>query len=277
MEIVDGKHDFVPPAVRQEIAEKVGANCAVGILNAPDPSYCPMTDERIETNYGPDDHVVGKRENKLALQKKLGLVEDPNAPVFFWPSRLDPSQKGCQLLTHILYEIIATYWENKLQVVVVANGTYQEPFRNIVKFHEIFSRAAVCDFDEALSRQGYAGSDFMFMPSLFEPCGLPQMIGTIYGTLPLVHDTGGLHDTIEHLNTAKDTGNGFVFETFDSGGLRWAVDQAMLFHVMPEITKEQTIARIMTEGKRRFNHAVTAKAYFDIYEEMLQRPLVPHF
>ena len=80
----------------------------------------------------------------------------------------------------------------------------------------------VCDFDEGLSRLAFAASDFILMPSLFEPCGLPQMTSQYFGSLPVVHDTGGLHDTVEPLNVNTHTGNGFLFETYDDGGLMWA-------------------------------------------------------
>jgi hypothetical protein len=112
------------------------------------------------------------------------------------------------------------------------------------------------------------------MPSSFEPCGLPQMIGSIYGTLPVAHDTGGIHDTVTHLDISKNSGNGFLFKTFDSGGLSWAIDQAMKFYMMSPGIKKRQIRRIMTESAATFNHQVTAQQYIDIYEKMLQRPLV---
>ena len=130
------------------------------------------------------------------------------------------------------------------------------------------------DFDKNLSQQGYAASDFVLMPSLYEPCGLPQMIGPIYGSLPIVHDTGGLHDTVEHLNLANHTGNGFVFKFFDDAGLQWAIDEAMRFFALPAETKNAEIARIMAQSKQRFNHRQTAQAYIDLYEKMLNRKLV---
>ena len=108
-------------------------------------------------------------------------------------------------------------------------------------------------------------------------CGLPQMISTIYGSLPIVHATGGLRDTIVQLDVAADRGNGFVFDLYDSQELRSAIDQAMRFYRMPEEAKAKQIARIMRESAATFNHAVTAEAYFDIYETMLKRPLVEDF
>jgi ADP-glucose type glycogen/starch synthase len=276
-EVIDGRHDWVPDNVRAEVAAKRASGCAVGILNAPDPSFNPENDPTIEKNFDSTSHVAGKRANKVSLQKKLGLNVDPDAPMLFWPSRLDPMQKGCQLLSDILFNLVSKYWKQDLQVVFVANGAYQPIFRDIVKWHNLHERVAVCDFEEGLSHHGYAASDFMIMPSRFEPCGLPQMVSCLYGSLPIVHDTGGLHDTVEHLNISKQTGNGFLFENYDANGLMWAIDQAMEFYNQPTKLKNDTISRIMDYAKNTFNHDVTAKAYFDIYEKMLDRPIVKQY
>ena len=276
-EICDGQHEFVPAPVRYELINKHNAGCAFGILNAPDPTYTPEQDNQIDTNYNAANHRQGKTANKVIVQERLGLRQDPSCPMMFWPSRLDPMQKGPDLLAHILYDTIHEYRAQNLQLVIVANGPYQEVFHNLVRFHDMHQNVSVCDFDEKLARMCYAGSDFILMPSRFEPCGLPQMIGMLYGSLPVVHDTGGLHDTVEHLNLSSDTGNGFVFETHDSGGLRWAIDEAMRFHMSNEETRSSSICRIMNESKASFNHSVSARRYFDLYEKMLQRPIVQSF
>jgi starch synthase/alpha-amylase len=112
------------------------------------------------------------------------------------------------------------------------------------------------------------------MPSSFEPCGLPQMIAPIYGTLPVAHDTGGIHDTVTHLNIEEDTGNGFLFNNFDSSGLFWAIEQAMTFYNQPRDIKKKQIKRIMTECAASFTYANTARQYIQLYEKMLERPLI---
>ena len=273
-EIVQGRHLFIEEPLRRELTHKVEAGCAMGILNAPDPAFDPEQDKKLQCPYTPEDHTRGKRDNKQFLQQTLGLIKDPAAPLFFWPSRLDPVQKGCQLLSHILYEVIIAWWERNLQIVFVANGEYQTVFRDIVAFHGLQQRVAICDFEERLEHLGYAASDFILMPSKFEPCGLPQMIAPIYGSLPVAFDTGGIHDTISHLNIDSDTGNGFLFEFFDAEGLFWAITQAMDFYARPETVRAAQIKRIMQESKARFNHGVTAEQYVDLYEKMLHRPLV---
>jgi len=273
-EIVEGRHDFITAHVRRELANKVQAKCAAGILNAPDPSFNPAVDKDLACKFGPKDHVNGKKENKRYLQKKLGLIQDDRAPIFFWPSRLDQTQKGCRLLADIFYKVISSYWDQNLQIIFVANGDYQMAFRDIVNFHKFQKRVAIYDFSNELEHLAYGAADFILMPSRFEPCGLPQMIAPIYGTLPAAHDTGGIHDTITHLDVDKNAGNGFLFETFDANGLFWAIEQAMIFYNLPRNVKAKQIERIMTESDATFTHANTARRYIKLYEKMLKRPLV---
>ncbi|MBU3980226.1 MAG: glycogen/starch synthase [Proteobacteria bacterium] len=273
-EVVDGLHYFIEGRLQRELANKFYAGCAAGILNAPDPSFNPSTDEALVSQYTSKNHYIGKQENKRSIQKMLGLIQDVNAPIFFWPSRLDTVQKGCQLLSDILYHVVSLFWEQNLEIIFVANGEFQRHFRDIVNFHGLHQRVAICDFDERLARIAYGASDFVLMPSRFEPCGLPQMIGLLYGSLPVAHDTGGIHDTVVHMDVDNDTGNGFLFKTFDSNGLLWAIKQAMLFYNLPQKIKKQKIEKAMTESIASFNHAVTARKYIDLYEKMLKRPLI---
>ncbi len=273
-EIVAGKHGFIDNPIKVELTNKFYANCAEGILNTPDPSFNPSNDTALAMTYSPANHTRGKRENKRMLQKKLNLVKDIDAPVFFWPSRLDTIQKGCDLLAEILYKVISRYWNLNMEIVFVANGDFQKYFHEIVWFHKFSERVAVCDFDEDLSRLAYAASDFILMPSRFEPCGLPQMIAPIYGSLSVAHDTGGIHDTISHINIEHNKGNGFLFETYDSNGLVWAIEQAIAFHMLPQSVKKKQIKRIMEQSLATFNHDKTASEYIKLYEKMLRRPLV---
>jgi ADP-glucose type glycogen/starch synthase len=273
-EVVDGWHNVVPDAVRGELRNKYHAGCSAGILNAPDVSYTPEIDTALARTFGIDDFAEGKAANKEALQRELQLDVDPNAAIFFWPSRLDPVQKGPQLLSDILYQTVSDYWDRNLQIVVVANGPHQVWLERIVADYDLGRRVAVVDFEERLSRLAYAGADYMLMPSLFEPCGLPQMTAPLYGNLPVVHATGGLYDTIEHLDVGRSTGNGFRFDTYDSGALRWGIDQAMEFHAMPWDVRHEQIRRIIRESRERFSHKEVARRYIQIYEEMLARPLV---
>ncbi|MDP4625290.1 MAG: glycogen/starch synthase [Akkermansiaceae bacterium] len=273
-EIVEGWHSVVPWSVREEIRNKYHAGCAAGILNAPDASYSPVTDDALVRNFSHKDFWDGKRANKEAFQHEMGLHVNADAPLFFWPSRLDPVQKGPQLVTDILYQLVSDYWDRPIQLAVVANGPHEVFFQNMIRDFNLEGRVAIVGFDERMSRLGYAASDFMLMPSLFEPCGLPQMTAPLYGSLPVVHGTGGLYDTIRPMDVENSKGNGFRFDDYDSGALRWAIDQAMEFHALPMEVKEPQIRRVIKESVKEFSHEEVARNYIAIYEEMLARPLV---
>ncbi|HEX7261738.1 MAG TPA: glycogen/starch synthase, partial [Luteolibacter sp.] len=194
-ELAGGGHGASWPVV-DAVRGKLAAGRAHGIMNALPDRYSPEWDVYLTERYNANNHEEGKRANKRILQRMLGLEEDESAPVLFWPSRLDPIQKGCQLLAEILYQVVSDYWGLGLQVVFIADGPYRQVFENIAAFHGLQHRIAVCGFSENLSRLGYAASDYTLMPSAYEPCGLSQMIGLRYGSLPIVHATGGLRDTV---------------------------------------------------------------------------------
>ena len=194
-----------------------------GIINGIDrKSYDPKTDKAIAVNYDAKS-IEKKKENKLALQRELGLREDPDAPLFAMVSRLT-TQKGANLIAELLPE----FRERRMQLAVLGTGDYlyehaiaDFAYRNQMNF------AAMITFDEGLSRRFYAGADVFLMPSEFEPCGLAQMIAMRYGTLPLVRETGGLRDTVTGYWDAGSKANGFSFKDFDANGLRNAVDLAL--------------------------------------------------
>ncbi len=266
-EIVDEKHAFVAGNLLNELKLKKAQGRAGGVLNAPDDSFHPERDTFLPHSYNWETVEKGKSANKLEVQQMFSLVEDPDAPLFFWPSRLDPVQKGPELLAHILYDLTVKY--PSLQIVMVANGPYQQHFQDIVRFHDLYKRVAVGDFDEKISRVAYAGSDFLFMPSRFEPCGLPQMVGPKYGTLAIACDTGGLHDTVESIDLDRGTGNGFLFKDYSIEGLWWGIEQAMAFHLKPKAWKIKHLQRIMKEADQAFSHARTAENYMAIYRKVL--------
>lgn len=270
-EIIGNRHSFVPKPIVKEFTSKYHKGQAIGVLNAPDPSYHPTTDEALAANFDADSHREGKAKNKDLLQRMLGLERNLDAPMFFWPSRLDPVQKGCDLFGAVFQEMIQKYHQDGLQIVVVANGPFQKDLHAIVRNNDLVKRASVCDFEEGLSRLGYAAADYLFMPSKFEPCGLPQMIGPKYGTLPVAFDTGGIHDTVKHVSVGNNSGNGFLFEIHDVAGLRWAIDQAMQFHRLPKDTREAQVSRIMREADATFSQEVNTGKYLKIYEHLLSK------
>lgn len=100
------------------------------------------------------------------------------------------------------------------------------------------------------------------------------MVAPIYGSLAVARDTGGIHDSVRPLDVETSTGNGFLFNDYDSSGLRWAIDRALEFYALPEEVREREIRRVMGESKREFNHGQVARRYMDRYEAMLARPLM---
>lgn len=272
-ELLHGHHECVPASVRSALRHKDEAKQASGIINSPDSSYDPASDSALRLNYTPGDVEDGKTANKVSFQRRLGLNIDPDAPLLFWPSRLDPVQKGCQLLTDILDQITRDYEHLGLQIVAVADGPYQCHLHEIIQGHGLQKRVASVEFEEGLSRQGFAASDFVLMPSLFEPCGLPQMIGPKYGALPIARNTGGIHDTIQQLDADQHQGNGFLFDHYDTAGFRWAIDQALTFYQRPRWERIAEIRRVMSQANETFNDEVMTTSYFDLYEQILERPL----
>jgi starch synthase len=273
-EIIDGRHDFVEPALHRELSNKWRSDCAFGILNAPDPSFDPQTDEYLHSRYTPQDHPVGKLANKKFLQKKLGLLQNEKAPIFFGPPAWDPIKKDVNCWPIFSTGLYPAIGKTSCRLFPWPTGEYQRIFKEIASFHGFQDRVAVCDFSESLEHLCYGAADFILMPSRFEPCGLPQMIAPIYGSLPVAHDTGGIHDTIRHLDVHANSGNGFLFETYDAQGLFWAIQEAMTFFGQSPETRQGQIQRVMLESARTYNHTETAKKYIALYEKMLKRPLV---
>lgn len=272
-EVCGGRHSFVAEELRSEVRNKQAAGRAKGILNAPAACFAPERDEWIACRYSARDHGQGKLRNKAVLQRRLGLAEVPQAPLFFWPSRLDPVQKGCDLLAEILAMLVLELGNKDAQVVVVADGPDHVRFRNLAQQDALRARVVAHDFDEALSQLAFAAADFILMPSRYEPCGLPQIIGQRYGALPIVHDTGGLHDTVSMLDVERGTGNGFVFKPAIKEAFLAAVESALAFHALPFETRALQVARIMKESSDRHDARRCASAYRRVYEQLLACPL----
>ncbi len=233
-----------------------------GLINGIDrKNFDPKTDKALAVNYGPES-IEKKVLNKLALQRELGLEEDPDIPLFAMVSRLT-TQKGANLIAELLPE----FRKRKMQLAVLGTGDYlYEHAIADFAYHNQSRFAARIAFDEKLSRRFYAGADVILMPSEFEPCGLAQMISMRYGTLPLVRETGGLKDTVTGYWDAGNLANGFSFRDFDANGLRSAVDLALdLWNGQKDTWKElQNNALGMHYGWEE-----SAAEYRKLYESML--------
>jgi len=233
-----------------------------GILNGIDrKNFDPEKDKALAVNYGPKS-IDKKVQNKLALQRELGLEEDPDIPLFAMVSRLT-TQKGANLIAELLPE----FRERRMQLAVLGTGDYlYEHAIADFAYHNQSRFAARITFDEKLSRRFYAGADVFLMPSEFEPCGLAQMIAMRYGTLPLVRETGGLKDTVSGYWDVGNLANGFSFKDFDANGLRSAVDLALgLWNDQKDTWKElQNNAMGMHYGWEE-----SAAKYRDLYAGLL--------
>jgi starch synthase len=200
-----------------------------GIINGLDAELNdPRTDEFIPRRYGAEDAAEGKAENKAWLQQRLGLDQDPHAPLFAVASRL-AAQKGIDLVLDAIHEIVA----RGAQVVVTGSGDkkLEDLLAAAVARHP--GRVASHPFDEAFVHVVYAAADFLFMPSRFEPCGLSQLIAHSYGTLPIVTRTGGLADTVLDLRADAEYGDGIVMHGFSVLDLVEAVEAAIAGYEHP--------------------------------------------
>jgi starch synthase len=194
----------------------------VGILNGIDARFDPRTDHALAVRYDAATAAVGRAECKAALVAEVGL--DPgDGPLFGCVTRLS-WQKGIDLLVPLLGEIV----ERGGRVVVVGQGDGDLEASLAAAAERFRGRVAVrLAFDPPLSRRIYAGADFLFVPSRFEPCGLTQMYGMRYGAIPIVTDVGGLHDTVEPLDVGADRGVGLVAPRAEVDALRDAMLAAL--------------------------------------------------
>lgn len=193
-----------------------------GIVNGIDTTaFDPTTDPRIAANYSVQDRA-GKAECKARLQQELGLEVRDDRPLMVMVTRLT-RQKGMDLVTYAIDRILS----GGVQVAVL--GTGDTEYENALRYFEgkyPGTMAARIQFDPALSQRMYAGADLFLMPSLFEPCGLSQMIAMRYGTLPIVRETGGLKDTVIPYNQYTGEGTGFSFTHFNGDEMADAVFRA---------------------------------------------------
>ncbi len=194
-----------------------------GILNGIDiHTYDPATDPNIPENFDRENWVEGKAICKAALQQEFNLTVDPAVPLAVMISRL-VDQKGVELLLRILDEML----DDGIQVAILGTGDpeYEHRFWHMGAFRG--GRLTVrLDFDVKLSHRMYAGADMFLMPSIFEPCGLSQMISMRYGTIPVVRETGGLRDTVTPFNRETGEGNGFSFANINAHDFLFVTKEA---------------------------------------------------
>ena len=233
-----------------------------GIVNGIDTEqWDSRTDPLLDLNYGEADAVEKKRANKLSLQEQLGLEQDGDKFVIGLISRLT-DQKGLDLINAILPDLI----DGNTQVVVLGTGDYW--YEDSFRYYEDAYRGSVCSnimYDEGRAHRIYAGSDAILVPSLFEPCGLTQLIGMRYGTVPIVRETGGLKDTVQPYNEYTDEGNGFTFDRYEAGLLLDAINRAKTLYFTQRDRWDGMVRRDM---EKDVSWESSARQYRALYLEL---------
>jgi glycogen synthase len=273
---------IVPISVRNEVKSKYYHDLAWAIINAPSSNMYPERCEFCFRKYGPDDSIIeAKRENLIEFQKRTGLNIDPNTILFFWPSRLDPSQKGVELLEAIAWHFVNTHHD--AQIAIVADGIGNDRTHADILGRIAYSsngRITYQSYSDELCMQGYAAANDVFGVSLYEPCGQIDQVGNIFGATATNRDTGGFHDKIRELclkkdGATQDEGNGFLFKDYDTGGLWHGLEKSLAFHRRTPKVREKQIKRIMREAREKYDLGNMIAEYIRIYEKLNGgRPLV---
>jgi len=235
-----------------------------GIVNGIDyQMWDPKTDAALPEHYDRDTVLAGKKADKLALQRELGLEEDADKYVIGLISRLT-DQKGLDLVNAIVPQVMDEF----TQVIILGTGdrVYEDSFRYYENAYK--GRFSACiQYDEARAHRIYAGADALLVPSRFEPCGLTQLNAMRYGTVPIVRETGGLKDTVEPYNQYENSGNGFTFDRYDAGLLLDAINRSKTLYFTERERWDEMVARDMEKDVSWQN---SARQYKDLYLDLTQ-------
>lgn len=235
-----------------------------GIVNGIDyEEFDPEKDNLIFKNFT-WDLISDKVENKLSLQKELGLPQRAETPMIGLISRLT-HQKGCDLIVSIIDRLL----QKDIQFIVLGTGDYwyEETFKNL-QYRYPDKVSANIKFDNSLAHKIYAATDMFLMPSLFEPCGLGQLIALRYGSIPIVRETGGLKDTISPYNKYTGIGNGFGFKNFNSNELMQIIEYALTIY--DDKDAWNNIIRQAMDSDNSWEKS--AMQYKLLYEDVVKRP-----
>ncbi len=240
----------------------------VGILNGVDlDEWDPETDLRIAARYSAE-RMEGKAACKAALQKAFGLAPAPDKPLFGMVGRLTDQKGSGELFGPQYGSASRMCLDMELQMAIVGTGEKwcEDELRSLSS--KLSNLKAKIGFDEDLAHMVEAGSDFFLMPSRYEPCGLNQMYSLRYGTLPVVHRTGGLADTVENYNQETGDGTGFMFDDLTPRSIYDTVGWA----VWAWYNKSEHIELMRRRAMgRRFSWADSAREYEKLYARALSR------
>ena len=234
-----------------------------GILNGTDTnSWNPSTDVHLATRYSPND-VSGKAACKAELLRLFHFPDEPTVPVLAFISRL-VDQKGVDLLVGAIGRMLA------LRVRIVVLGSGDAAYERILTEWAQRSPEQIgvrLGFDDALAHQMQAGSDMLLMPSRYEPCGLTQLYGLRYGTIPIVRAVGGLKDTVIPIDPEAGSGTGFVFAEPNAEALVETVRGAV--HVFADTKRWQTL--VQRAMQQDFSWDRSAAQYVNLYRSASAR------
>jgi starch synthase len=232
-----------------------------GILNGIDTRLWNPSDDPALASPFTAAKLAGKEKCKQALLKTFGFEKGAKRPLFACISRL-VEQKGFPLLFSLVEELAAA----KARLVILGSGdpSYEQRFKALSKAHPDTLKVKI-GFNDKLAHQIEAGADFFLMPSQFEPCGLNQMYSQRYGTIPVVHATGGLEDSVEDWDEGTQTGNGLKFHGHTPEGLRGAVQRAL------ELYAQKAALRKIRQNAMATRHGWENR--LDAYEEVYRRAL----
>ena len=233
-----------------------------GILNGIDTTvFNPAQDKLLAQPYGADTMREGKAACKAALQREVGLEVRPDVPVLAMVTRL-AGHKGIDLLCYILDRLM----DRDVQFVLVGSGEarFEDALRSAVKRYP-GRIAAILRYDGQLANRIYAGADLYLMPSQAEPCGLSQLIAMHYGTVPVVHATGGLRDTVLPYDPATGDGRGFTFQSYNGDDFLAAIDRALALFTGDRAAWDKLAQQDMRED---FSWRVPAKAYRALFASL---------
>ena len=234
-----------------------------GIVNGIDyDEFNPETDRYIEHHYNAVNFRKEKLKNKRALQAELGLAQDDKRMMIGIVSRLT-DQKGFDLIAYVMDELC----QDNVQLVVLGTGEerYENMFRHFDwKYNDKVS--ANIYYSEALSHKIYAASDAFLMPSLFEPCGLSQLMSLRYGTVPIVRETGGLKDTVLAYNEYESTGTGFSFVNYNAHEMLGTIRYAEQIYYDKKREWNKIVDRAMATD---FSWNVSAAKYQEMYDWLI--------
>lgn len=238
------------------------SNSLQGIVNGIDyEEYNPETDPFIVQHYNADSFRKDKGKNKRALQQELGLEVDEKKFMIGIVSRLT-DQKGFDLIDYVIEEIC----DSDTQLVVLGTGEekYENLFRHYAwKYPDRVS--ANIYYSNERSHKIYASADAFLMPSLFEPCGLSQLMSLRYGTVPIVRETGGLKDTVLPYNEYEGTGTGFSFRNYNAHEMLNIIRYAKNVYYEKKREWNQIVDRGM---EMDFSWASSARKYEDLYNRL---------